>query len=258
MKSTTRKILKSIFPESFWKRAFRTSSQLVSSDYLARHGFSSMWWSLQNLKKLGYQPDIIVDVGAFAGEWTKRAMTIFEDKYFLMVEPQPDKQTLLSQLEKKYKNVMFAPFVVAATDDQNVEFTIQKTGSSVYEQTFEGRASKQKVTLQTKMLDSIVQEKKLTGEFLLKLDVQGYEIEVMKGAKHLLDHTNVVLLESSLLNYNRNAPLIDEIFKYMKQQGFILFDVAELNRKDDDNVLSQADLIFCRHDWQIRQKSNFI
>lgn len=260
MKSTTRKILVNLFPSSFWQRLFRTSLQLVSSDYLARHGFSSMWWSLNNLKKLGYGPDVIFDVGAFSGDLTLRAMEIFNEAHFYMIEPQPQKQAKLSELERKFKNVTYIPTIAGALDDDEVEFIIQKTGSSVYEQVFEGRTPKQKINLKTKTLDTIAQDKKLSGEFFIKLDVQGYEIEVLKGAKSILSHTNVVLLESSLFNYNLNAPLIDEviIISFMKNQGFILFDIAEFIRKNDDQVLNQVDLIFCKENWKIRKQVNYI
>ena len=217
-----------------------------------------MWWSLNNLKKLGYQPDVIFDVGAFSGDWTLRAMELFNDAQFYMLEPQPEKQAKLSTLERKFKKVTYIPTIAGALDDEEVEFVIQKTGSSVYEQVFEGRNPKKRIHLKTKTLDTIVHEKKLSGEFFIKLDVQGYEIEVLKGANSILNNTNVILLESSLLNYNLNAPLIEEVIHYMKSKGFILFDIAELNRKNDDKVLNQVDLIFCKENWEIRKQVNYI
>ena len=70
----------------------------------------------------------------------------------------------------------------------------------------------------------------LQGPLLLKLDVQGFELEVLRGSRIALDAAEFVLLEVSTLNYNRGAPLVAEVLDFMNQRGFVLFDIADLSR----------------------------
>lgn len=258
MKPLVKKFWKSVIPPSVWKRLFKTSLQLVPDDFLAKHGVNSMWWSIANLKALGYQPKTIIDVGAYKGEWTTSVAGIFDQSKFLMIEAQPNLKNHLATVASNNDQIIFESTLVGAAENDVKEFTVMKTGSSVFEQTHEGKADRNKVQLTTKTLDGIVKEHKLEGEFFLKMDVQGYEIEVMKGAPQVLENTPVILLEASLLNYNLGAPLVDEIIGFLKSKGYLLFDICEFHRKSEDGTLNQVDLIFCKEDWEGRKRVNFI
>jgi len=59
------------------------------------------------------------------------------------------------------------------------------------------------------------------GPVFLKLDVQGYELEVLRGGNNLLSKTEVVVLECSLIEYNTGAPLIADVISFMKDRGFL-------------------------------------
>jgi hypothetical protein len=100
-------------------------------------------------------------------------------------------------------------------------------------------------------LDEVLQSEGLQSPEFLKLDVQGYEIEVLRGGAQALDRAQVVLLELSFLQYNRAAPLFDEVIQFMKNKGFVVFDVCNLQRWQDE-VLLQADVFFVRTDSPFR------
>ncbi len=65
----------------------------------------------------------------------------------------------------------------------------------------------------------------------MKLDVQGYEIEVMKGGNIALTNSEAVLMEVALLEYNRGAPLINEVFEFMSSFGFVPYDFCSQQRR---------------------------
>jgi hypothetical protein len=91
----------------------------------------------------------------------------------------------------------------------------------------------------------------LKGSCLMKLDVQGSELEVLSGATKTLDHVDVILIEASVLAYNEGAPLINDIFAFMKQIGFVLFDICDEKRLSS-KILLQVDLIFVRENFSLR------
>ena len=85
----------------------------------------------------------------------------------------------------------------------------------------------------------------------LKLDVQGYELEVLRGASNLLCQTQFVYLETSLIQTNEECPVFFEVINYLSEKGFRLLDFCSQVRRKD-GALWQTDLLF------ISNKSKFI
>jgi hypothetical protein len=55
---------------------------------------------------------------------------------------------------------------------------------------------------------------------LLKLDVQGHEMEVLKGAEKSLSLAEICLLEISLLDIGGNQPLLTDMVFFMSERNF--------------------------------------
>ena len=77
----------------------------------------------------------------------------------------------------------------------------------------------------------------------LKLDTQGYELEVLKGAGETLLASQTVFLEASLIPVNVGCPLIANVVAFMTDHGFNLYDFCSQHRLRD-SVLWQTDLLF--------------
>jgi FkbM family methyltransferase len=209
---------------------------------------------MNNLKKLGYRPDVIIDVGAYQGAWTVQANEIFKNSKYLMIEAQASKEKYLKELVDVNINIDYKICLLGKEYNPKQVFYELETGSSVY---YEQTDFKRNIVhYEMNTLDAVVNEKKLEGEFFIKLDVQGAEIDILEGAKDTLGKTNFILLETSLLNYNLGAPLIADIIEYLNEKQFVLFDICDQLRKDD-GVLFQVDLIFSRKDSSIRKEVNF-
>jgi FkbM family methyltransferase len=214
----------------------------------------SMFYYINNLKRLGYNPNVVIDIGAYHGEWTLETKAIFPGSKFLMLEAQHAKEQYLEKIAKEHKNVFYKIGLIGKEYNDKVPFYELETGSSVYE---EMTHYDRKLTYYPMMtLDSVVQEFNLDGEFFVKLDVQGAELDVLEGATKTLEKVNFILLEASLLDYNNGAPLIAEVIQYMNTKDFVLFDICDQRRKEDA-VLFQVDLIFSKRNSMIRKKVNF-
>jgi hypothetical protein len=86
----------------------------------------------------------------------------------------------------------------------------------------------------------------------LKLDVQGYEIEILEGYKQHFSACQVIQCELSLIPIVQRAPLLHEVVAYLHERGFEMCDVDELIRTPSDGAVWQLDALFCRVDSQIR------
>jgi len=212
--------------------------------------------SLQRLSSLGFEPRGIVDVGAWRGDWTREALQTFPAAHVLMFEARPSMREALEQLATwSGGRAAFELSLLGARDSEATAFyevqTGEGTGSSVLPELSD--APRHKLELPMRRLDACVQRllAKTSAIDLLKLDVQGYELEVLEGGQDVLRGCEVVVTEVALLPYNAGAPLIDCVLPYLAERDMMLFDVATLMR-DASGRVTQADLVFVRKDSALR------
>lgn len=210
--------------------------------------FPSIYLTLKYLSQWGYCPETIIDIGAYQGDWTRMVKEIFPTAKVLMVEAQESKKQILEFVCKSYKyDVFLETALLGDSEDKEVHFIEMETGSSVFEEN-NTYASKNKLTKKTTTLDKIVETNYGWEKIaFLKLDVQGYELEVLAGATVCLKSCDFVLMEASLIPVNTGCPLIADVIRYMDEQKFRLLDFCSQTRRRD-KALWQTDLLFIRSD----------
>lgn len=209
-------------------------------------GVPSMWGSLRSLSHQ-FKPGGIIDIGANVGDWARFASKIF-DCPIHMVEAQPELEPDLRETGFPYTITLLGSEARPA-----VPFYLSGTGSSVLKEMtgFE----KGRTVLPMRRLDDLGLE--LSTPLLLKMDVQGFELEVLKGAPETLKRTEVILSEISLIPYNEGAPLMHEVIAYLAERDFLPYDICGGWRRESDRALAQTDIIFVRRDSDLRAHRQF-
>jgi FkbM family methyltransferase len=216
----------------------------------------SMWWSLENLRKNGFVPRRIIDVGAYEGQWTKLAWSVFPGAEVVMVEANARKRPVLAHVAQQCNGAVSLHIAcVGARRTAEVSFFLMDSGGSsvLPENTTFPRVV---TSIPMTTLDDLAAVEVNTPQ-LLKLDVQGYELEVLKGATQTLRHTEVVLLELSLLEYNSGSPLFAEVIGWMSKAGFMAYDICGYARRESDRALFQVDMLFVREGSSLRSNRRF-
>jgi len=237
-------------PDAFREALLRRAVAAADESAKFRAGQPTMWGSLQNLSRIGFRPGGIIDVGANVGAWTQAVSSIFPDCPIHMIEAQPSLEPQLAATGVPYSITLLGPESRTA-----VPFFLTGTGSSVMKEitTFE----KGQIDLPMQRLDDLPPVQSLPGPLLLKLDVQGFELEVLAGAQSTLERTEVILSEVSLLQYNEGAPLMHEVIAYLAERDFLSYDICGALRRSSDMALFQSDMIFVRRDSQLRARRKF-
>lgn len=93
-------------------------------------------------------------------------------------------------------------------------------------------------------LDALVKNSIFACPDLIKLDVQGYEIEVLKGGIETLASGTGVLMEVNLIDINKGAPLFHDAVAFMADRGFRVYDICSFGCRPYDRALWQVDVIF--------------
>jgi FkbM family methyltransferase len=204
------------------------------------------------LRACAFRPALVIDAGAYVGDWTRAAQPYFPEARFVMIEAQPDKAERLRPLCNE--RVVLHSCLLGDAEKDAVRFHLAETGSSVYAEVTSFKANGE-ITLPMRTLDGIVGNE--PGPIFLKLDVQGAELDVLRGAMGTLDRVEAILLEASIREYNLGAPRIAEVIAFLAQRGFSVFDIVDHRRVGA--VLAQVDLIFVRdHSTVAAQADQYI
>lgn len=202
-----------------------------------------------------------VQVG-YTGEFSERARSIFPEAFILMIDALEENQTALMETCKRIGNAEYRLVVLgdsenAATPfyvvDSEVHPNLVKTGSSKYKENAVFSFNERTLTQTTlrKLL------KPLDRKFeLIKLDVQGAELDVLKGAGEMVSDVEVAIVELPIVDYNQGAPSIDQVLSELRQLNLVLYDIVGDHRWHG-NRLFQIDGLFVRPDSGFRPKPPF-
>ena len=200
--------------------------------------------ALARLVAAGFAPRVVYDVGAYRGGWSKAAAEVLPRATFVLFEANADNEPYLAETGHRY-------FIAALSDKDTAERQLflprtgDSTGSSLYIENTSHYASDnlQVRNVPTRRLDSVIAAHGLALPDLIKIDVQGAELDVMEGATEALAAASAVILETSFVTYNKDAPLIADIFGAVDRLGLRCIDVCELHRTSA-GFATQMDLLF--------------
>lgn len=107
-----------------------------------------------------------------------------------------------------------------------------------------GAIAQRRVPITT--LDRFCEDQGIGAIYLIKIDVQGYELEVLKGAVATLPRIDHVFVEAGIRRLYEGAPSFAEVCLFMETQGFHLMHLRAWHR--GNRVLVETDLLFRRDD----------
>lgn len=196
---------------------------------------------LTRLKTHGYTPNTIFDIGAHHGNWTKECMKTYPSSNYYLFEAIPYDELIQFN---SVRNVKTFINVLDSTERQVDWYEMKNTGDSMYKELthhFENCIPTKRITT---TLDTVCSSyMKSINNVFLKIDCQGAELPILKGAKNILTKTDFVLLEMPFFGqYNAGVPSFIEHITYMDSIGFIPYDICEHHKIND--FLMQIDILF--------------
>jgi FkbM family methyltransferase len=195
------------------------------------------------LKNKGYYPDTILDIGAYHGNWTNSMKQIYNDSKYYLFEA-------IDYLElNRFKNDNNVTVYNTLLNDKIEEvnwYQMKNTGDSIFrEKTYHFEnceiIKRETIDLNTYILQTdILKESK---NILIKIDCQGAEIPILKGATSILEKTDFIILEIPLFGqYNEGVPSFLEHIAFMESIGFITYDIIDNHYFNNFNL--QVDVLF--------------
>ncbi len=219
----------------------KTISYRIVHDQMAVDYDIEVW---KSLKVHGFTPQTFIDVGAAQGVWTTQMLEIFPHANYFMIDPLNENENALKAVTERCPNVQYWKGAVGSHAEE-LEFYVHGDQSSMFKSVWGREESLRRVPMKT--LDGLVKEIHGGAADGLKLDVQGAELEVLKGADATMRRCKVVQVEVSFRRIYDKAPLAHEIIHFFAEQGFRIYDIASLYKRKD-RALLQTDLFFVKDD----------
>lgn len=188
---------------------------------------------LRFLLKNGFAARTVIDVGTQVG--THELMALFPQSHHLLIEPEA---AHAEQIAQNYAKIPHT-YVEAAASDHEGEATLTSEHRGgvldvTHSRFLDGKGD-ETARVRVATLDLLVLESGLDGPFLLKIDTDGHEDEVIAGASETLKQCGVVVVEAPLYTLSKRAAALEAA-------GLRLFDIVDLAYYHD--TLSQVDLVF--------------
>jgi len=238
----------------------RPSARALAERLLARRGLEirragkgprrTLGEVLAHMTGLGLRPGAVIDVGV--GYGTQELYAPFPAARHLLVEPLREYEPQIAPLAAR----IGAEVVYAAAGAEAGEATIHvhraPTLSSVHDGGRGDRSATTARIVPVVRVDELVRERGLPRPYVLKVDVEGAELEVVAGAEEILEQTEVVLLETSLFRHLGENPELADVMAAMGERGFAPYDIYGGHLRPSDGALAQVDVAFVREEGRFR------
>lgn len=176
---------------------------------------------LKKLKANGFEPKVAYDIGASALHWTREVKKLWPRCRMVLFDAHAPAEFL-------YKEHLHYVGVLSDTDHGSRRFYSNDdafSGNSYYREVGSVQADAifpetSGTMRETRTLDSVVQEFRFPRPDLVKIDVQGAEIDILHGGKQTLSHAKHLLVELQHTMYNKGAPLAAEAVTYIEMHGW--------------------------------------
>jgi len=210
---------------------------------------------LDRVFSLGFEPSTIIDVGVAYG--TNGLYGKIQKAFHLLVEPLQEYESVCKDLTSKYGGEYLIAAAGAELGELELNVHPDLSGSSLLKESEGPQIDGKPRMVPVITLDSVCSDKGCSGPYLLKLDTQGTELEVLKGAEFILKETELVLVEVSLFEFYKGSPLLAEIVRFMDQRDFVVYDIFGGAYRPLDGALGQIDFVFAKRDGFLRESNHW-
>jgi FkbM family methyltransferase len=205
-----------------------------------------------SIKRLGFDPKHIVDIGANHGSWTRKATRFFPDAEYTLFEPQDHLKIHVEDMIEAGRKIRWIsagvsdvsgmlPFSVAARDDSSrfLDADAEHGGAQI--------------SVEVQTLDEFLASNRLAIPEMVKIDAEGFDLKVLRGATKLLGKSEIILAEASVCNpvfENRLEILIEK----MADAGYSPIDFTDLIRSPKHGLLWLCEIAFLRRESKLLEQ----
>lgn len=194
---------------------------------------------------------VILDVGANEGQFAQLVLSRGWTGQIESYEPIGAAHAVLRERASAYPNWTVAPRMALGATPGTVELNISADSQSssllgMLPRQIRGAPAASYVGTETVRLDTLANVAPVEGPLALKMDVQGYEQQVLEGARPILDRVAVIWSEMSLQPLYDGEPLYTELGTFMIDLGYTCVGIFPGHYDRANGEMLQVDGLFVR------------
>lgn len=196
----------------------------------------------------------VIDIGANRGQFALVARHNFTSAKIISFEPLPKPAALFRRV---FATDDATVLHVAAIGPKSEQCAMHVSGrddsssllpiSSLQEDIFPGTSEVETIDVRVAPLDAFVDESDIVAPAMLKLDVQGFELDALRGCESLLSRFEWVYCECSFVELYSGQKLAADVIDWLSSKGFRIKGMYN-PAYDHEGQAVQADFLFQRND----------
>ncbi|RTZ47584.1 FkbM family methyltransferase [Candidimonas sp. SYP-B2681] len=208
------------------------------------------WRNLKLLKDVG----TLIDVGVAYG--TPDLYRNLEPSHVVLIEPIPYFKTEIERLQNKFPSSQYFPVGLSSSDGtaiinyrRDAPILTSLLESSALRNT--GGEDIENLEIEIKRLDSLFHEiERSSGAVLLKIDTEGFELEILKGSVESLQYIKYLVIELSVIERFNDSYTCEELVTFLQMQNFVLYTCLSAS-VDDQGFCRVVDAVFINRDLHL-------
>lgn len=195
-------------------------------------------------------PATLLDVGANKGQFSTAVRMLFPNAIIEAFEPLPSAAERFAALFAGDPQVRLNRMAIGSAEKDAIFYVTDREDSSSLlppgagQKTAFGVAAVDYIDVQVRPLEKVIDLATLARPLMLKIDVQGSELDVLRGIS-ALDKVDFIYVELSFIELYDGQALFEDVRSYLVERGFILRGVFnQLYTKQFGPT--QADCLFTR------------
>ena len=194
----------------------------------------------------------IIDIGANRGQFALVARRHFPESRIFSFEPLKEPAEVFRSIFTYDQLTTLHELAIGPIETESIIHVSQADDASslfpisdLQNELFPGTSEKETRSITKKPLDAILSPLDIQAPAFLKIDVQGYEKQVLEGCNSLLPLFSFVYVECSFLELYKGQALAHQIIRWLDQRSFVLSGIHNLDY-DKNGKTVQGDFLFVR------------
>jgi FkbM family methyltransferase len=216
-------------------------------------GYINLYSSLDKTWFHRLRIETVLDIGANRGQFALTIKSLLPQCQVYSFEPIPD---CVNEMKTRLKNTEKFTFFNVGLGNCSGELEFERNNFSPsssflkvtqkHQELFPFTSNVQPITVKIERLDDFIDRNLLEVKtpLLIKIDVQGYEKQVLLGASKTIQKASLIILETSFEELYEGQPLFKEIYTQLIDLGFIYGGSLEQMYSPDTGKILQADSLF--------------